>query len=323
MYVSRSEGKGLVEGAKGFDSTVKRFKSCVRALSWIGEELVYELVDEIENIVVFISLIIDSISRATLEQEARVRLALYGSAVSMLREVALVEEKAPPAMDFNVVENEASAGVRLAASDDSRRQQGSVCVYVTEGDVLDVHQWLCLTWHKWIKQATRIVMMAWLILLLRPNVNGPPKRLHDFEILVDDVSDLTTRARRIRASTSSLCFDVNCLEWVVECAVAESHIVNTAVFVFRWHRSHRKANTVPDVQVTHSHVLCAVDQRVVPITWLDCYGVVEVCNVESLNQNISTMGVYAIGVKREHWQGHVVQRRYAIHRCITAKEQLA
>ena len=75
MYVSCSLGERLVEGAEGFDSTVKQFKSFVRALSWIGKELVCELVEEIEDKVVFVSLIIDGISRATLEQEARVWLA--------------------------------------------------------------------------------------------------------------------------------------------------------------------------------------------------------------------------------------------------------
>jgi hypothetical protein len=54
-----------------------------------------------------------------------------------------------------------------------------------------MYQWLSSTTSKGVCHAT-ISTAIWFLLLLRPDVDSPPKRVVDLDVVIVDVGNLTT-----------------------------------------------------------------------------------------------------------------------------------
>lgn len=76
--------------------------------------------------------------------ETRVRLGIRHDAFDALNNVVEAKE-APPAISLDIIEDEAGARVRRVAPDDSRRQERSMLLNVSQSDVVHVDERLGLT----------------------------------------------------------------------------------------------------------------------------------------------------------------------------------
>ena len=73
-------------------------------------------------------------------------------------------------MSLNVLKDDARARVRLVATDDTWRQNGSVLLDISQSDVPDVDQRLSVTGSERVKHATGTDTIGFF-LLLRADVN--------------------------------------------------------------------------------------------------------------------------------------------------------
>lgn len=62
---------------------------------------------------------------------------------------------------------------------------------VSQSDVRNVDEWLGVAAMKWIIKASSSDA-GWLFLLLGSNVDVPVKRVVDFDVFIEDVSDFTS-----------------------------------------------------------------------------------------------------------------------------------
>merc|ERR1712032_119397 len=103
----------------------------------------------------------------------------------------------PPAEDacgVDILPDKASTLIGFIATNDTWWEDSIVDSNGVKGDVVHVDQGLCLTATDWIEHA------AWsftsrLLHLLRADVNTPPDWVVHFDVLVDNVCDLTSRSR--------------------------------------------------------------------------------------------------------------------------------
>lgn len=211
-------------------------------------------------------------------------------------------KKAPPATHTDVVKNESRARVSLIAADDAWRQNSPIYINVPQRYILYIDEWLSLAGNDRVKEAARISIAPRLVLLLRTNVNSPPDGSPHLQVLVDNIGNDASGARRHSLGNAWIGLHVDGLEGVIESRVTERHIVDTVVLVAGWDRAHRQANPKPDVEVSHYDIFCTVGVLVVLVTRFDGYGVVIVGNIEALDQDIASMGIHSIGVEREHWE---------------------
>lgn len=128
----------------------------------------------------------------------------------------------------------------------------------------------------------------------------------NFEVLVDDVGDDSSRAGKHRLSSSGVCLNVYSFPGMVELVVTERHVVDAVVLVVSRNTTYRHSNAEPDVAVSNYDVLRAFCNHVVLVARLDRDGVVLVRDVESFDQNVAAMGVNTVRVKGIHGQGDTV-----------------
>ena len=149
-----------------------------------------------------------------------------------------------PVGDLNILKSEISARVGRVASDDTRREHASVDVNVAESDVSDSDSWLSVALlHERVEHAAWAATV-WLLLLLRSNVDGPPKRSLYSESIIEDVLNQAV------AISSWVCLYVDCLEGVLERDVAEGNVSDAVVLTVRRHCADGHAYSV-----VHEHIL--------------------------------------------------------------------
>lgn len=94
-------------------------------------------------------------------------------------------------MRLHILEDKVCARVRFVAANDAREwQEGAVLANISQGDVVHVDSGLRLTPTERVEEAARVVGGARLVLLLGSNIDGPPDRVVDLDVVVQDVSDL-------------------------------------------------------------------------------------------------------------------------------------
>ena len=177
--------------------------------------------------------------------------------MNVLDDVAKMEPSPPAARDVNILEDHVGARVCLVAANDTWRQHGIIDLHIVESHVLDSDQFIGWAVDKRVQHASWVVAAVWLMLLLGPNVDTPPERLVNLDVIVEDVRDFTTRAWQHRLSHARVVLDIDALEGVVHLAVQELNVFDAAVVVL-WHDcADRETCTVVDVDVSHNDVLRA------------------------------------------------------------------
>jgi len=78
------------------------------------------------------------------------------------------------------------------AADNARRQERVVNRDVAELDILEGNIGLGLAVDQRVEHAAGVAALVRLILLLRTDVDGPPKRAMDDKVLISDVCTFTT-----------------------------------------------------------------------------------------------------------------------------------
>ncbi len=93
----------------------------------------------------------------------------------------------PPAVSLHILPDKASAWVSFIAAHDTGGQNSSINIDIVELNVLDGDHGDCGAVIQWIQKTSRISRMVRLILLLRSNVDCPPDRLMDLNVVIDNV----------------------------------------------------------------------------------------------------------------------------------------
>ena len=95
------------------------------------------------------------------------------------------------ACNMDVIPDEPVTFVRLVAADHSWRKKCIIHSDVIQSDVVHVDERLRLTTTERVEHATRSIMATRLLLLLWTNIDSPPDRLMNLDVVVGDVSDLS------------------------------------------------------------------------------------------------------------------------------------
>lgn len=207
----------------------------------------------------------------------------------------------------NIVEDHAGARVGLVASQDACWKKASMRLDIVQRNVLNRDQRLCVTiWVKWVNHAAWTATV-WLLLLLWPNVNVPPDRIRDLEVLVSDVRNFSARAWKHGGRVSRVRLDVDRFEWVVVSYFGEGDVPDTVVVV-RWtDRANAHANAKPNLDVPNDNILRALGDQASLVAWLHHNCIVKVSDLHILNENVLSVQVDSVGVERESRQSWQTQ----------------
>jgi len=115
--------------------------------------------------------------------ELRNRFAVPNFTEYVLSNVGLVEQ-APPAAHFHILEVDASAGIGLIAADNARGQHRAISVHIAQGYVFHINQGLGLTGYKRVEEAAWVAIATRLVLLLWTDIDRPPDRTVDGQVLI-------------------------------------------------------------------------------------------------------------------------------------------
>ena len=118
---------------------------------------------------------------------------VYNRPRSLLDNEVQLKER-PPATDLHILKVDVCAGIGLVAPDNSWWQQSSMRSDISQGNVSYSDQRLRLTTMlvKRVDHAAGTIATG-LLLLLRTNVDVPPDREVDLDVLVHNIGDLSTR----------------------------------------------------------------------------------------------------------------------------------
>ena len=146
-------------------------------------------------------------------------------------------------------------------------------------------------------------MLAWLLLLLRSDVDAPPDWPVNLEVVVKDVSDFTTRARDHGFCLTWVVLDVDRFEGMVHFDVHELNISNAAVKPFyRCDCANCHTHSEPDIGVSDDDIFGAL--CILPSLFhrLDGNRVIVVCDIDAFNESIFPARVDSIRIKWERGQ---------------------
>ena len=119
----------------------------------------------------------------------------------------------------------------------------------------------------------------------------------DFQVVIGDVRNLTTRSRQIRVSVTWIVLYIYGLEGVIELVVQELDITCAAICSVRYYGANCHSNSKPNVAVTHDDVLRALCILTVPVHIFDSNSVVIVSDIQSLNQNVLSTRVDSVSIE--------------------------
>lgn len=209
-------------------------------------------------------------------------------------------------MGLDVVEFEPSAWVRLMTTNDTWRQDSAVLLNIRQGDVVYIDQRLSGAISSKRIEHTSGTTTIGFFLLLRTDVDRPPDRVVNLQVLVVNVGDFAAGAGKHGRGSSRVSLDVDGLEGVVELVITEGNIVHTVVGIIGRDASDGHSNSKPDIAVSDNHILCALRNLVVAIARFDSDGIIIISDVESLNENVAAVRVNTVSVEWEHGQGHTI-----------------
>ena len=158
-------------------------------------------------------------------------------------------------MSVNVIEFKTSARVCFIASDDTRWQKCVVDIDVAKCKVCEGDQSTRFTRLQWVKHAARPVSRVRLLLLLKADVDTPPDRFMDLQILVKDIRNLTAGSRPHCFSMTRIVLNIDSLEGVVERVIRECDITNAIVSIMWDDGANSHSDTEPDVAIAHDNIL--------------------------------------------------------------------
>jgi hypothetical protein len=119
----------------------------------------------------------------------------------------------------------------------------------------------------------------------------------DGDVFVEDVGDLTTRARQHGCGIAWVRLDIDSLEWVVESVIPEGDIPHAVVIVPSRNRADCHTNSKVDLAVTNNDVFRTGGEVAIVALWLDGDRVVVVGDVQSLNYDVLASNINAICVQ--------------------------
>ena len=92
---------------------------------------------------------------------------------------------------MDIVPNEPGARIGLITAYDSWWKDSSMLNYVVESDIFHVDKWVCFATAYWVRHATGTSAVR-LLLLLWTDVNTPPNWIVNRDVVIDNVSNLST-----------------------------------------------------------------------------------------------------------------------------------
>lgn len=162
--------------------------------------------------------------------EARVGLRVNDGPIDILSDVGNTKLLPPAIMEVDVVKDHSSARIERAASEQAR-QPGVVDCHIAKGEVFERHFRVGITRYERVKHAARVfaaAFRAWLVLLLRTDVNGPPGWAVHLDVFVSDVTHRASFSWSDRSLHIRVVLDVDTLEWMVHFAVFECNVTNAS-----------------------------------------------------------------------------------------------
>lgn len=146
-----------------------------------------------------------------------------------------------------------------------------------------------MTTSKWVEHTAKCLFtVTWLILLLRTDVNVPPNRVSDLDVLVKNISYFSTLTWFHVTTTTTLRIYLNIdgFERVIESYVLESNIANTSVIISSRNRAYGHSDSINDLKISNHHIFCALGKFSSIVHRLDCNCIVKVGNLYSFDQNV-------------------------------------
>jgi len=114
-------------------------------------------------------------------------------------------------------------------------------------------------------------------------------------VLVQDVFNDTI------SMTAWVWLDIDTFDWVIHLYVSESDVSNACMIHAWWNRSKGHTNGESGLNILSKDVFGTFGDLVTFIAWFWDNGIIEVGNLHSSENDVSSPGVNSISVKREHW----------------------
>lgn len=172
-----------------------------------------------------------NVDQAIRPSERWYRLRVSDYALDIFSDIVEAKES-PPSTSLDVLEDEAGAGVGFVAPDYAWGQNGAKLLHVANCDVFNVDQGLRQAGLERVEHAAwRVILWVWLLLLLGPNVDGPPDRVVHLDVVVEDVRDFATGARKHRFCCAWVRLHIYRFKWMVELDVQELNVVDAIIIV--------------------------------------------------------------------------------------------
>ena len=163
-----------------------------------------------------------------LNNEARVRLRVNDGPIDILSDVGNTKLLPPTITEVDVVKDHSSARIERAASEQAR-QPGVVDCHIAKGEVFERHFRVGITRYERVKHAAWVfaaAFRAWLVLLLRTDVNGPPGWAVHLDVFVSDITHHASFRWSDHSILIRVVLDVDALEWMIHFAVFKSNVTN-------------------------------------------------------------------------------------------------
>lgn len=157
-------------------------------------------------------------------------IAVNDDTIHVLSEIVPANE-APPSMVLNIFKNKTIAWVCFIASYDTWPKNATVGFNVAKSDVVHADSSYRFTWTKWIKHAAESsFVVTRLMLLLWTDVDIPPNRIMNLDVLIDNISNLASFTRsEYNVLACWVGLNVNCFEWHVESNVLEGNVSHASI----------------------------------------------------------------------------------------------
>ncbi len=107
--------------------------------------------------------------------------------MNVFNNIAEMEPLPPASRNIDILEDHVRAWVRLVAANDTGRKDSVEDLNVVERNILDRNQLVSWAVNQRVEHAPWVIRAVRLVLLLRPDVDSPPERLVNLNVVVDDV----------------------------------------------------------------------------------------------------------------------------------------
>jgi len=139
------------------------------------------------------------------------------------------------------------------------------------------------------------------MLLLRTDVNVPPNWVVYLNVLVEDVGDDSSLTRRqvLCLVAIWILLDINSFERTFKSHILEGNVFHASEIASGGNGTDCHTNSVGYFDIAHKDIFRALSKLTSLVHRLHSYGIVKVCDLDTLDEDVLTRWVNSVSVERK------------------------